>query len=39
MNPIENLLKYKLELPEVSTPGGSYVSLRLMLIVGYKITT
>lgn len=29
MNAIENLSKLKLELPEVSTPGGSYVSVNV----------
>ena len=35
MNPIENLLKYKLELPEVSTPGGSYVSVNTRGNIAY----
>jgi len=29
MNPIENLTKHKLELPEITTPGGSYVSVNI----------
>ena len=29
MNLKDNLIKYKLELPEVSTPGGSYVSVNV----------
>lgn len=29
MNPKENLAKLNLELPEVSTPGGNYVSLNV----------
>ncbi len=29
MDPIENLTKLMLELPEVSIPGGSYFSLNI----------
>ena len=29
MNPNENLKKLKLVLPEISTPGGSYVSVNI----------
>ncbi|WP_033959078.1 RidA family protein [Psychroserpens jangbogonensis] len=35
MNPIENLVKYNLELPEVSTPGGSYVSVNTRGNIAY----
>jgi len=29
MNPVENLKKFGLKLPDVSTPGGSYVSVNV----------
>jgi len=35
MYPMENLLKFKLELPEVSTPGGSYVSVNTRGNIAY----
>jgi len=35
MYPKENLLKFKLELPEVSTPGGSYVSVNTRGNIAY----
>ena len=35
MDPIENLAKYELELPEVSTPGGSYVSVNTRGNIAY----
>lgn len=35
MNAIENLSKLKLELPEVSTPGGSYVSVNVRGNIAY----
>nr|WP_298926473.1 RidA family protein [uncultured Allomuricauda sp.] len=35
MNTIENLSKLKLELPEVSTPGGSYVSVNIRGNIAY----
>lgn len=35
MNAIENLSKLKLELPEVSTPGGSYVSVNIRGNIAY----
>lgn len=35
MDPIENLLKFELELPEVSTPGGSYVSVNIRGNIAY----
>lgn len=35
MNPIDNLKKLKLELPEVSTPGGSYLSVNIRENIAY----
>ncbi len=35
MDPIENLLKFELELPEVSTPGGSYASVNIRGNIAY----
>lgn len=35
MNPIENLKKLNLELPEVSTPGGTYVSVNVRGNIAY----
>lgn len=35
MNPIENLRKLNLELPEISTPGGSYVSVNIRGNIAY----
>ena len=35
MNPKENLAKLHLELPEVSTPGGSYVSVNIRENIAY----
>jgi len=35
MDPIENLLKFELELPKVSTPGGSYVSVNIRGNIAY----
>jgi enamine deaminase RidA (YjgF/YER057c/UK114 family) len=35
MNPKENLKKMNLELPEVSTPGGSYVSVNVRENIAY----
>ena len=35
MNPIENLLKFEYELPEVSTPGGSYTSVNIRANIAY----
>ena len=35
MNPIDNLAKINLELPEVSTPGGSYVSVNIRGNIAY----
>lgn len=35
MNPIDNLKKLKLELPEVSTPGGSYSSVNIRENIAY----
>ncbi|MBV1923983.1 MAG: RidA family protein [Flavobacteriaceae bacterium] len=35
MNVFENLAKYKLELPNASTPGGSYVSVNIRGNIAY----
>jgi enamine deaminase RidA (YjgF/YER057c/UK114 family) len=35
MNPIDNLTKHKFELPEVTTPGGSYVSVNIRGNIAY----
>lgn len=35
MNPLDNLKKLKLVLPEVSTPGGNYVSVNLRENIAY----
>lgn len=35
MNPKENLAKFNLELPEISTPGGSYVSVNVRGNIAY----
>lgn len=35
MTPKENLVKLKLELPEISTPGGSYVSVNVRANIAY----
>ena len=35
MNPIENLKKLGLKLPDVSTPGGSYVSVNVRENIAY----
>jgi enamine deaminase RidA (YjgF/YER057c/UK114 family) len=35
MNPIENLRKLGLKLPDVSTPGGSYVSVNIRENIAY----
>jgi len=35
MYPMENLLEFKLELLEVSTPGGSYVSVNTRGNIAY----
>lgn len=35
MDPIENLKKLGLELPEISTPGGSYVSVNVRKNIAY----
>lgn len=35
MNPIENLKELGLKLPEVSTPGGSYVSVNVRENIAY----
>ncbi|KOF03419.1 endoribonuclease L-PSP [Roseivirga seohaensis subsp. aquiponti] len=35
MNPLENLQKLKLRLPEVSTPGGNYVSVNIRANIAY----
>ena len=35
MNPLENLEKLKLILPEISTPGGSYVSVNIRANIAY----
>ena len=35
MNPIENLKELKLSLPEVSTPGGNYVSVNIRNNIAY----
>lgn len=35
MNPIENLKKLNLELPTISRPGGSYVSVNLRGALGF----
>ena len=35
MNPIENLTKLKLELPEVTKPGGSYFSVNIRENIAY----
>lgn len=35
MNPLENLKKLQLELPDVSTPGGSYVSVNVRGNIAY----
>jgi enamine deaminase RidA (YjgF/YER057c/UK114 family) len=35
MKPIENLLKFEYELPEVSTPGGSYASVNIRANIAY----
>lgn len=34
-SPIENLEKHQLQLPEVSTPGGSYVSVNVRANIAY----
>lgn len=35
MNPEENLKKLNLELPEITTPGGSYVSVNVRKDIAY----
>jgi len=35
MNPIDNLAKHKLELPELTSAGGSYVSVNIRGIIAY----
>ncbi|WKB79958.1 RidA family protein [Cellulophaga omnivescoria] len=35
MNPLDNLKKLNLELPEVSTPGGNYVSVNIRGNIAY----
>lgn len=35
MNPIENLTKLELVLPELTTPGGSYVSINIRENIAY----
>jgi len=35
MNPKENLIKLSLKLPDVSTPGGSYVSVNIRENIAY----
>ena len=35
MNPVENLEKLNLKLPEISTPGGSYVSVNVRANIAY----
>ncbi len=35
MNPLENLIKYNLNLPKVSTPGGSYLSVNIRGNIAY----
>ncbi|WP_034041730.1 RidA family protein [Wocania ichthyoenteri] len=35
MNPKENLAKLNIELPETSTPGGSYVSVNVRSSIAY----
>ena len=35
MNPLDNLKKLKLVLPEVSTPGGNYVSVNIRKNIAY----
>lgn len=35
MNPIDNLTKHKLELPELTSPGGSYVSANIRENIAY----
>jgi len=35
MNPLDNLKKLKLSLPEVSTPGGNYVSVNIRENIAY----
>jgi len=35
MNLIDNLTKHKLELPEITSPGGSYVSVNKRENIAY----
>ena len=35
MNLIDNLTKHKLELPEITSPGGSYVSVNIRGYIAY----
>ena len=35
INPVENLEKLNLKLPEISTPGGSYVSVNVRANIAY----
>lgn len=35
MNPLENLKKLHLELPKISTPGGTYVSVNIRENIAY----
>lgn len=35
MNPLENIKKLNLSLPEVSTPGGSYLSVNIRANIAY----
>jgi enamine deaminase RidA (YjgF/YER057c/UK114 family) len=35
MNPLENLKKIHFELPEISTPGGSYASVNIRSNIAY----
>jgi len=35
MSPKENLAKLKLELPQISTPGGNYVSVNIRENIAY----
>ena len=35
MNVFENITKYELELPNTSTPGGSYVSVNIRGNIAY----
>lgn len=35
MSPTKNLAKYKLQMPEISSPGGNYLSVNIRENIGY----